>query len=132
MHERAHAILEEVAGKWTATVLCSLDGGARRYAELRRLIDGVSEKMLSQTLRNLERNGLVVRRATTARARGVEYELTAIGRQLGKAMAGLCAWAEAYAGEVQRARARYDAARPERRASWPDQVIRTTSLESIT
>jgi DNA-binding HxlR family transcriptional regulator len=109
-------ILGEIAGKWTAVVLYALDS-PRRYAELRRLIEGVSDKMLSQTLRNLERNGLVARRPASARARGVEYELTAMGRRLGRAMCGLCTWAETYADEVLRARERYDAAVPLRRAA---------------
>jgi DNA-binding HxlR family transcriptional regulator len=124
-------ILGLITGKWTAIVVYALDDGPRRYAELRRLIDGVSEKMLSQTLQKLERNGLVARRPASARARGVEYGLTAMGRRLGRAMCGLCTWAEAHAAEVLRARERYDAARPAR-GGRPDQVIRRTSFDIIT
>ncbi len=73
--------------------------------------------MLGRTLRKPERGGLVARRPVSARARGVEYELTATGRRLGRAMAEPCTRAETPVARVRGARERYDAARPARRAS---------------
>jgi DNA-binding HxlR family transcriptional regulator len=85
-----------------------MDPGARRFGELRDEVDGVSDKMLAQTLRGLERDGLVSRTELGGRPAGVEYALTPLGRSLGEPLAALRAWAETHINDVEDARAHYD------------------------
>lgn len=72
-------VLEIISNKWTALVIYALEGGILRYGELRRRIEGVSQKMLTQTLRQLERDGLVKRHITPSVPPIVEYSLTPLG-----------------------------------------------------
>ena len=82
----------------------SLERGPTRFGQLRDEIDGVSEKMLTQTLRSLERDGLVSRNVHEDRVRAVTYQLTPLGRTLCEPMAAVRAWAELYINDVERAR----------------------------
>ena len=84
--------MDIIGGKWTPVLLAHLKEGVHRFGELRRRLPGVSEKMLAQRLRELERAGLVVRTSYTARAPHVEYDLTAEGRSLGPALQALYDW----------------------------------------
>jgi len=103
----SRAILELIADKWTLLILPALRRGPMRNGDLMRLIGGVSQKMLTQTLRELERNGLVERIDYAEVPPRVEYALTDLGRSLSDAVRKLDSWAEAHITQVQAARARY-------------------------
>jgi DNA-binding HxlR family transcriptional regulator len=103
-------ILDRVADKWTALTVAVLSGGTLRFGELRRAVTGISEKMLSQTLRGLERDGLVERRVVTSTPIKVEYSLTPLGRTLVEPLAALCDWAERHGPDVVAAQDAHDTA----------------------
>jgi DNA-binding HxlR family transcriptional regulator len=88
---------EVIGGKWKAVILWELHAQPKRFGELRRLISGVSEKMLIQQLRELEVDGLVDRHVFHEVPPKVEYSVTALGKALNKAMGPLADWGEAYA-----------------------------------
>lgn len=102
-------VLERISDKWVALVLCALAEGELRYSELARRIAGVSPKMLTQTLRNLERDGLVVRSVTPTVPVTVAYALTPLGSSLQQQIRLLKGWAEQHITEIAEARAAYDA-----------------------
>lgn len=104
----SRAILELIADKWTLLILPALKRGPMRNGDLMRLIQGVSQKMLTQTLRELERNGLVARIDYMEVPPRVEYALTDLGRSLSDAVRRLEGWAESHIPEVLAARASYD------------------------
>jgi DNA-binding HxlR family transcriptional regulator len=99
-------VLERIADKWTALVIQILARGTMRYAELQRAIGGISQKMLTQTLRSLERDGLVQRTVHPVVPPKVEYSLTRLGRTLIDPLQGLCRWSEKHLSELQANRAR--------------------------
>ncbi|GAA3994652.1 helix-turn-helix transcriptional regulator [Streptomyces sp. NBC_01352] len=104
--------LEHVTGRWGALALGALhEHGSLRFNELRRRIDGVSEKMLSQTLHALERDGLVHREAQPTNPPRVDYELTTLGREVAERLIGLIHFVEGRMDDVLTARERYDATR---------------------
>ncbi|WP_197025416.1 MULTISPECIES: winged helix-turn-helix transcriptional regulator [unclassified Nocardioides] len=103
-------LLDRISDKWVALVLAALaDEGTMRFSQLGRRLAGVSQKMLTQTLRSLERDGLVVRSVTPTVPVTVDYTLTPLGESLDELMRGLKAWAEAHMDVVQAARDEYDA-----------------------
>jgi DNA-binding HxlR family transcriptional regulator len=104
----SRAILELIADKWTLLILPALRRGPLRNGDLMRLIGGVSQKMLTQTLRELERNGLVNRIDHQEVPPRVEYELTELGRSLSDLMRKLDGWAEANLAAVLEARAAFE------------------------
>src|SRR5207247_6050965 len=99
-------VLERIADKWTALVIQILARGTMRYAELQRAIGGISRKMLTQTLRSLERDGLVQRTVHPVVPPKVEYALTRLGRTLIEPLHALCRWSEKHLHELQANRAR--------------------------
>ncbi|MFI5954672.1 winged helix-turn-helix transcriptional regulator [Cryptosporangium sp. NPDC051539] len=101
--------LESVTGKWGALSLVALREGAYRFNALRRRVDGVSEKMLAQTLQTLERDGLVKREVLATIPARVEYTLTPLGTEIADRMFGLIQLLEARVPEVVAARDEYDA-----------------------
>jgi DNA-binding HxlR family transcriptional regulator len=101
--------LARIANKWTAMVVIALADRRLRFGELRTVVDGISGKVLTDTLRDLERDGLVERRAYAEVPPRVEYELTALGRTLHEPLLALSRWAEEYIAEVLVARESYDA-----------------------
>jgi DNA-binding HxlR family transcriptional regulator len=101
-------VLDRLADKWTVLVIGQLAAGTMRFAKLRRAIDGISQKMLTSTLRDLERDGLVKRQLYASVPPKVEYSLTPLGSSLVSKMNGLCLWAEDHIDEVLRARAGFD------------------------
>lgn len=103
--------LEHVTGRWGSLTLGALCESGARFNELRRRVDGVSEKMLSQTLHALERDGLVLREAQFTNPPRVDYELTDLGRAVATRLLELIQLVEGRMPEVLEARARYDAAR---------------------
>ncbi|MFD9758720.1 winged helix-turn-helix transcriptional regulator [[Kitasatospora] papulosa] len=102
--------LEHVTGRWGGLTLGALYESGARFNELRRRVDGVSEKMLSQTLHALERDGLVHRQAQLTNPPRVDYGLTPLGRQVAERLTALIELVEGRMPEVVEARARYDAA----------------------
>lgn len=101
-------VLDRVGDKWAVLILILLARGTKRFNELRRTIDGVSQKMLSQTLKSLERDGLVSRRVIPTVPVNVEYSITPLGMTLHEAVDPLRVWAETHIGAVEAAQARYD------------------------
>jgi len=104
--------LEHVTGKWSLLALSALAEGPRRFGELRRRVEGVSERMLAQGLQTLERDGWVHREVRSAIPPHVEYRLTAAGAELVPHLLGLVRFVEGRMPEVTAARAAADAARP--------------------
>ncbi|KUN35052.1 helix-turn-helix domain-containing protein [Streptomyces longwoodensis] len=103
--------LEHVTGRWGGLTLGALYEGPLRFNELRRRVDGVSEKMLSQTLHALERDGLVHREAQPTNPPRVDYELTPLGRDVAERLLSLIHFVEGRMDDVLAARAHYDTAR---------------------
>ncbi|MEU9981226.1 helix-turn-helix domain-containing protein [Streptomyces sp. NPDC050856] len=101
--------LEHVTGRWGGLTLGALYEGGFRFNELRRRVDGVSEKMLAQTLHALERDGLVRREAQPVNPPRVDYELTPLGRDVAERLLGLIELLEGRMPEVLAARERYEA-----------------------
>jgi DNA-binding HxlR family transcriptional regulator len=98
-------LLERVADKWTLLIIDALDAGEPvRFTRLRELIGGISQKMLTKSLRQLERDGLVTRRIHPVIPPHVDYTLTDAGRSLGEAVCAMWTWVEAHAESVNAAR----------------------------
>jgi DNA-binding HxlR family transcriptional regulator len=104
-------VMETVAGRWGVLTLAALRDGTHRFNELRRRVDGVSEKMLSQTLHALERDGLVVRSVLSTIPPRVEYSLTPGGQRIAAKLTELIELVESEMPEISAAQARYDAER---------------------
>lgn len=101
--------LARVANKWTAMVVIALSADRMRFRDLRATVDGISSKVLTETLRELERDGIVTRHVYAEVPPRVEYELTALGRTLHAPIHALGSWAENHISEVLAARESYDA-----------------------
>jgi DNA-binding HxlR family transcriptional regulator len=104
------AMLDRIGDRWTVLVVGALAAGPLRFGQLASRIDGVSQKMLTQTLRGLERDGLVSRTIFPQIPPRVEYELTETGRTLQEPLRALEKWAAAHMADVLRSRDAYDAA----------------------
>jgi DNA-binding HxlR family transcriptional regulator len=103
-------ILGRVGDKWSVLIIMRLGDGSRRFNEIKRMIGGISQRMLTLTLRNLERDGLVNRTVTPSIPPRVDYELTDLGRDLLIPVAALGQWAIRHQPCIQAARAHFDAA----------------------
>jgi DNA-binding HxlR family transcriptional regulator len=99
-------VLDRIADKWTALIIHVLSSGTKRHGELRRQISGVSQKMLTQTLRSLENDGIVNRKVYPVVPPMVEYSLTPLGRSLIEPLEAICRWAEEHLPELEAARER--------------------------
>ncbi|MFU0506719.1 winged helix-turn-helix transcriptional regulator [Pseudaminobacter sp. NGMCC 1.201702] len=106
-------ILQRVGDKWTVLVVGMLSDGPMRFNELRKAIGGISQKMLTTTLRGLERDGFVTRTLYPTIPPRVDYELTELGHQLQEPVNALADWARKNTLRINQARARYDAAAAE-------------------
>jgi DNA-binding HxlR family transcriptional regulator len=106
---RASEVLGRVGDKWSLQVIFSLGGGAKRFTDLKRGIAGISQRMLTVTLRGLERDGIVTRTIYPVIPPRVDYELTPMGRTLLDAAGTLVCWAHAHLDEIEAARLAYDA-----------------------
>ena len=104
----AHDVLSRVGDKWSVLVIALLDEGSKRFSELRRAIPGISQRMLTLTLRGLERDGLLTRTVTPSIPPRVDYELTQLGKTLLEPVIGLATWAEKNRVRIQEARNRFD------------------------
>jgi DNA-binding HxlR family transcriptional regulator len=105
---QAREVLDRVGDKWSLFVISMLGQGTKRFTELKREVDGISQRMLTVTLRGLERDGLVSRKVYAVMPPRVEYSLTDMGRTLLGTSAALVIWAEEHLGEIEAARASYD------------------------
>ena len=104
----AREILALVGDKWSAYIIATLSDGALRFSELRRRIEGISQRMLTLTLRGLERDGLVTRTVHPTVPPSVEYALTRLGRTLIEPVMALVSWAEKNRARIQEARDAFD------------------------
>lgn len=102
-------LLSRIGDKWTVLVVTTLGEGPRRFNQLRREIPSVSQRMLTLTLRNLERDGLVSRTVTPSNPPRVDYALTELGRSLAKPLRALEEWALEHVDDINAAHARFDA-----------------------
>lgn len=101
-------VIAMLGDKWTALLVIALAPGPRRHSELRTQLAGISQKMLTQTLRGMERDGLVARSITPSVPVRVDYELTPLGRDLAPLIAGVQIWADANMDRILMARSAYD------------------------
>jgi len=102
-------VLARVGDKWSVLVVSKLGDGTKRFNELRREIGGISQRMLTLTLRGLERDGLVARTIMPTSPPGVEYDLTALGRDLLQPVSALSAWAIRNQSKIEQSRNKFDA-----------------------
>ena len=105
----AREIFTDVANKWALLIIESLGQGTLRFTEIRKQVEGVSHKMLTQNLRMLERNGLVGRTVYPTVPPRVEYELTESGRALWDIVGGMCDWTQRYIDHIEASRRQFDA-----------------------
>ena len=98
-------VLALIADKWTAIVVYALAGGTMRFSQLRKEVEGISQKMLTQTPRSLERDGLVERKVYPSVPPKVEYSLTPLGETLKEPLSAVCKWSEEHLPEVEANRA---------------------------
>ena len=117
---RARDVLQRVGDKWSVFVIDRLGQGSQRFNELRRSIDGITGRMLTVTLRGLERDGLVARTVHPVIPPRVDYELTPMGATLLETIQQLMDWADGHAGDIYEARRVYDAERAPTEAPCPD------------
>jgi len=103
------AVLDRIGDKWAIYVVDRLGAGPRRFSELHRGIDGITARMLTVTLRGLERDGIVTRTPHAALPPRVDYQLTPLGQTLLATIGQLVAWADTHLVEIQAAQADYDA-----------------------
>ncbi|HWD05592.1 MAG TPA: helix-turn-helix domain-containing protein [Amycolatopsis sp.] len=102
-------VLNRISGKWAIGILMETTGGPVRFTELERAVAGISRRMLTLTLRNLERDGLLVRTVYPTVPPRVEYEATPMARELYATFSGLVEWAQRHREEIALAREVYDA-----------------------
>ena len=107
-HCPTRMVLDRIADKWTVLIIGALENETKRFGELRREIGGVSQKMLTQTLRGLERDGLVARVVYASVPPKVEYSLTKLGRTLVRTLEAIRMWSEKSIEDVLKARDDYD------------------------
>ncbi|MEU2438346.1 helix-turn-helix domain-containing protein [Streptomyces rubradiris] len=112
---RTREVLDIVGDKWSLLVVRHLSQGPRRFTELKRVVDGISQRMLTVTLRDLERDGILTRTVRNVMPPHVSYELTPMGRTLRQATAPLLEWSVLHLPKIDAARAAYDT-----RANTPD------------
>src|SRR5438093_12472216 len=116
-HCGSRKVLDRIADKWTALVIHVLSEETKRSGELRRAISGISQKMLTQTLRSLEDDGLVERKVYPVVPPMVEYSLTPLGRTLTEPLEAICHWAEKHLPQLEAARARSSKAKGSKKSA---------------
>jgi DNA-binding HxlR family transcriptional regulator len=105
---RTREVLDIIGDKWSLLVVRNLRAGPRRFTELKRSIDGISQRMLTVTLRSLERDGILTRTVHNVMPPNVSYQLTPMGLTLREAAAPLLEWSTVYLALIDAARAEYD------------------------
>jgi len=114
-HDRCLAVrevLNRVGDKWSVAIVGTLQGGPTRFGELKRTVEGISQRMLTLTLRGLERDGLVIRTQYPTIPPRVDYALTSLGKTLLEPVNALASWSEKHRYDIQGARDRFDRKRP--------------------
>ncbi len=101
-------VLDRIADKWTVLIIGGLSNETKRFGELKRELDGISQKMLTQTLRALERDGVVNRKVYPTVPPKVEYSLTSLGRTLVELLEGIAKWSESNIEHVLKSQEEYD------------------------
>lgn len=101
-------VLDQIANKWTVLVIGLLEDGPKRFSSIQRSVDGISQKMLTQTLRRLERDGLVLRTVFPVVPPHVEYELTELGKTIIQPIAEIRQWAKNNIEDIRRSQLSYD------------------------
>ena len=101
-------VLARVGDKWSVLIIVLLGDGPKRFNEIKRMVSGISQRMLTLTLRGLERDGLVTRTIFPTIPPRVDYELTKLGRSLRKAVEPLGAWAQGHIGDIRKAQEKFD------------------------
>jgi len=104
-----NTVLARIGDKWSVLIVAILGGGPKRFNEIKRMVGGISQRMLTLTLRGLERDGLVTRTVFPTVPPRVDYELTELGHSLWKPVEALGGWARQHQGEIAAARQRFDA-----------------------
>lgn len=102
-------VLAHLSDKWSTLIIISLTAEPRRFSALQRFIPDISKRMLTQTLRDLERDGLIVREVFPTKPPSVEYSLSPLGRTLLEPLSAIVSWAETSHDDIRRARKRFDA-----------------------
>jgi DNA-binding HxlR family transcriptional regulator len=108
-------VLTRVGDKWSVLVIVNLGDGSKRFSDLKRALDGISQRMLTHTLRGLERDGLVTRTVFPSVPARVDYALTPLGETLLEPVSELAMWAQRHKSDVQRARDAFERAPPDTR-----------------
>ena len=103
-------VLDQIGDKWSTLLLITLADGPQRFGAIKRMVPDISQRMLTQTLRDLQRDGLIDRRVFPTTPPSVEYRLTELGRSLLVPLAGLIDWADAHFAAVRKARKAFDGA----------------------
>jgi DNA-binding HxlR family transcriptional regulator len=115
-------LLDRIGDKWSLYIIGTLQAGPMRFNEIRRHIEGISQRMLTLTLRELERNGLVTRTVYPTKPPSVEYALTDLGSTLLEPVMGLVTWVQRSQSTIEQARVKYDKAQSERRTTRPTKL----------
>ncbi len=110
-------ILDRVGDKWSLYIIATLHGGALRFSEIKREVDGISQRMLTLTLRSLERDGLLTRTVSSSTPLRVDYELTMLGHSLRAPIVGLITWAIENRSRMEKARSAFDRSATHRAAT---------------
>ena len=103
-------VVDRLGDAWTLLILIALAGGPRRFSGLARLVPDISKRMLTQSLRHLERDGLATRHVFATKPPSVEYRLSPLGESFMAPLAGLAGWASRHHGQIRAARGRFDRA----------------------
>lgn len=107
----SRVLLDDISGKWAILTIAALSRGAARFNQLRRVLGGVTQKTLTQTLRRLERSGMISRTVLEASPVAVEYAITPLGCTLAGPFSAVYRWADTHGSEVEAAQQRFDARR---------------------
>lgn len=107
--QKISQVLARVGEKWSVLIIMLLSGGPRRFTEVKRAINGISQRMLTLCLRGLERDGLIKRTVVAVMPPHVQYELTPLGRSLTEPVIALGTWAQEHIADIDTARAEFDA-----------------------
>ena len=113
-HCPVRGVLDRLGDKWTTLIVVVLSQRPHRFSEIRRAVPDISKRMLTQTLRDLERDGMILRRVFPTKPPSVEYRLTELGESLLDPLTTLIAWAETSQSSISRARREFDLANPSR------------------
>jgi DNA-binding HxlR family transcriptional regulator len=128
------SILARVGDKWTVLIVVLLGDGPKRFNEIKRMVGGISQRMLTFTLCGLERDGLVTRTVFPTTPQRVDYELTRLGSTLWKAVEPLGSWARAHVGEILASREQFDgknAGKPTRASPLPPHAKRAKRRQEV-